>query len=326
MKILDVENLSIAFKSGKKIVPTVTDISFSLEKGSILALVGESGCGKSISCMALAKLLGENAVISGSAKLTMENGKTCDTLALSKHDLGKIRGKGIAYIFQEPSMSLNPVFTVGNQIIEAILLHRPEIKNPEQEAVECLKAVGIPAPETRIKAYPHEMSGGMLQRVMIAMALACNPAVLVADEPTTALDVTIQAQILELLAKLKRERGMSIILVTHNLGIVAELADRVCVMYAGRIVEEASARELVDSPHHPYTQALLAAVPVLGGEKKRLATIQGIVPAPANYPQGCRFADRCPKAIQACRDEMPELVETEQGRLCACHLVKGFRK
>ena len=218
-------------------------------------------------------------------------------------------------------MCLNPVMRVGDQIVEAIELHCPDIADPAAEAVDLLRQAGIPEPETRARQYPHEMSGGMQQRVMIAMALASRPSILVADEPTTALDVTIQAQILDLLGKLRRERDMSIILVTHNLGIVAELADRVEVMYAGRVVEEAAAQDLIASPAHPYTKALLAAVPVLGEKKKELQTIPGIVPAPGEFPAGCRFCDRCSVTLPCCKDTLPPQVRIADQHFCACHAV-----
>ncbi|MBQ9772929.1 MAG: ABC transporter ATP-binding protein [Lentisphaeria bacterium] len=327
MKILEVKDLSIGFVSGKnKITPTVSNVSFELNRGEILALVGESGCGKSISCMALSKLLpSPPAEVTGSIQLKKRDGSTANILELSKKELRKIRGGEIAYIFQEPSVSLNPVFRIGNQIAEVLDLHRPEIEDQQAEVISLLKKVGIPAPEARMKCYPHELSGGMQQRVMIAMALASNPSVLVADEPTTALDVTIQAQILDLLKQLRDEQGMSIILVTHNLGIVAEMADRVCVMYAGRIAETAPVRELLDNPRHPYTQALLKAVPVLGGEKNRLSTIPGTVPLPADFPAGCRFCDRCELFAKTenapCRDNVPNFREVKPGHLCACHFT-----
>ena len=325
MNILEVKDLSIGFVSGKnKITPTVSDVSFELKRGEILALVGESGCGKSISCMALSKLLpSPPAEVAGTINLRKRDGSVVNIQDLPKKELRKIRGGEIAYIFQEPSVSLNPVFRIGDQIAEVLDLHRPEIENQQEEVISLLKKVGIPAPEARIKCYPHELSGGMQQRVMIAMALASNPSVLVADEPTTALDVTIQAQILDLLKQLRDEQGMSIILVTHNLGIVAEMADRVCVMYAGRIAETAPVRELLENPQHPYTKALLKAVPVLGGDKKRLSTIPGTVPMPADFPPGCRFCDRCDlfsKTENApCKNQVPPFKEITPGHFCACH-------
>ncbi len=327
MALLSVESLSIEFKVDGAFLPAVTDVSFSLEKGEILALVGESGCGKSVTCMSLARLLPEPPARIASGKVLVETrcGRL-DALSLPPGELRKLRGGEIAYIFQEPSASLNPVFKVGEQIAEAVELHRPEIQDPWAEAVELLRQVGIPEPALRASRYPHEMSGGMQQRVMIAMALASRPSILVADEPTTALDVTIQAQILELLASLRKSLDMSIILVTHNLGIVAELADRVAVMYAGRIVETSDVKSLIDSPAHPYAQALISAVPKLGGKSGRLETIPGSVPSPAQFPKGCRFFGRCKLAAslgadsqRLCSSEAPPLKEFAKGRRCACH-------
>ena len=332
MAILKVEGLTIEFQMEGGIQPTVTDVSFSLEKGEILALVGESGCGKSVSCMALARLLPEPParIAAGKVMLQKRDGAVVDVLKLSGRELRKIRGGEIAYIFQEPSVSLNPVFRVGEQIAEAVSLHRPDVADPWAEAVELLRRVGIPEPRDRVSRYPHELSGGMQQRVMIAMAIASRPSVLVADEPTTALDVTIQAQILDLLLELRRQMGMSIILVTHNLGIVSETADHVAVMYAGRIAEYAPVRELIDSPAHPYTKALLSAVPVLGKEKGRLSTIPGSVPSPANFPAGCRFSDRCarrrelsPAEAARCAELRPPERECGPGHRCCCFAPLG---
>lgn len=329
MNVLEVMDLSIGFLGEKnKVTPTVSDVSFHLKQGEILALVGESGCGKSISCMSLAKLLpSPPAVVSGTINLKKRDGSTVDVLQLSGKELRKIRGGEIAYIFQEPSVSLNPVFRIGDQIGEVLDLHRPDLDDQEEEIISLLKKVGIPAPEARIKCYPHELSGGMQQRVMIAMALASNPSVLIADEPTTALDVTIQAQILDLLKQLRKEQGMSIILVTHNLGIVAEMADRVCVMYAGRIAETAPVKKLLNHPQHPYTQALLKAVPVLGSDKGRLSTIPGTVPMPADFPPGCRFCDRCSLCKEMeehfCKENIPPFREVSPEHFCACHLTKN---
>ena len=328
--VLEVNNLTIEFKSDRGWLPAVTDVSFQLRKGEILALVGESGCGKSISCMSLARLLPSPParIPRGEVLLTRRDGVTEDVMKLPPRQLRRIRGGEIAYIFQEPSVSLNPVFRVGAQIAEAIELHRPEVENVEEEVAELLRKVGIPSPEERMRLYPHELSGGMQQRVMIAMALASRPSILVADEPTTALDVTIQAQILDLLAELRKKFGMSIILVTHNLGIVSEMADRVCVMYAGRIVETAPVRELIDHPRHPYTAALLSAVPKLGGSHGKLSTIPGSVPPPARFPAGCRFCDRCalrrtlPEAEQRlCETELPEMRKLAPGHFCACRRI-----
>lgn len=329
--LLEVKHLSVEFVMDGVRQPTVTDVSFHLNRGELLSLVGESGCGKSISCLSLAQLLPPAAkIVSGEIILHTKQGAV-DILKLPPRELRKIRGGEIAYIFQEPSMCLNPVFRVGDQIAEAIELHCPDVDDPIAEAVELLRQAGIPEPETRVRQYPHELSGGMQQRVMIAMALASRPSILVADEPTTALDVTIQAQILELLDKLRRERDMSVILVTHNLGIVAELADRVEVMYAGRIVEEGVAGELIARPAHPYTKALLSAVPVLGEKNKTLQTIPGIVPTPADFPAGCRFCDRCSVAeklpengFAQCRDQVPEFTEIsgDTAHYAACRFAK----
>ncbi len=334
MALLEVNDLNVSFLSDGKLLPAVSDISFTVEEGEILALVGESGCGKSITCMSLAKLLpGAARILGGEVKLKTGPGETTDVMKLEGRELRKIRGGKIAYIFQEPSVSLNPVFRVGEQIAEVLELHRPDVADPWKEAEELLKKVGIPDPASRVKLYPHEMSGGMQQRVMIAMAIASHPALLIADEPTTALDVTIQAQILDLLLELRRTLGTSMILVTHNLGIVSETADRVAVMYAGRIVEMGKVRELIDSPQHPYTRALLAAVPVLCEDSGRLSTIPGSVPLPAEFPAGCRFSTRCERCMHAspeeqkrCRDEVPSLRECRSGHFCACHLAEKTEK
>jgi oligopeptide/dipeptide ABC transporter ATP-binding protein len=244
-----------------------------------------------------------------------------DTLKMSARELQQIRGGVVSYVFQDPGASLNPVFRVGNQIKESLKLHRPEKAN-DAEVIRLLKLVGIPAPESRIKNYPFEMSGGMQQRVMIAMALASEPKLLVADEPTTALDVTIQAQILDLLSDLKRRLGMAILLITHNLGIVGDMADRVAVMYAGQIVELAPARELLRRPLHPYTKALMNSVPKLRGDAGRLSAIPGNVPRIGNFPPGCRFAPRCPIARPECSEKIPELLEVEPGRFVRCPFWK----
>ncbi|MDD5727369.1 MAG: ABC transporter ATP-binding protein [Victivallales bacterium] len=331
MNLLEVEGLSIAFKTGDSYTAVVSDVSFELARGEIMALVGESGCGKSITCMALTRLLPSPPARYGCRKMQFRHrGKLCDPLAISGKRLRQIRGGGIAYIFQEPSVTLNPVYRVGDQIAEAVLLHRPEVKDVRGEVIEQLRRVGIPAPEERIKAYPHELSGGMQQRVMIAMALVCNPELLIADEPTTALDVTIQAQILELLAEIRKTRAMTILLVTHNLGIVAEMADRVVVMYAGHTVESAPAAALFSGPRHPYTRALLDAVPKPGREKKDLQTIPGNVPSPANYPVGCRFYGRCARCAglpaarrQLCRDRIPPWEKIGENHYCRCWYKLG---
>ena len=324
MALLTVKNLCIAF--GSRAPHVVDNVSFEVERGEILALVGESGCGKSISCLALTSLLPTPpARVSADAILFREGAEEIDLARVSARRLRKVRGGGIAYIFQEPSVSLNPVFRIGSQIAEVLELHRPEVTDRRAEVVELLKLVGIPAPETRVDAYPHELSGGMQQRVMIAMALAGNPKLLIADEPTTALDVTIQAQILELIDDLRRKRDMAVILVTHNLGIVAEKADRVAVMYAGNIVEYAATGQLLKHPSHPYTRALLKAVPHRGGDGKRLSTIPGHVPSADDFAPGCRFSDRCERfetlseaEREQCRNCIPGRTEPENGHFVRC--------
>ena len=322
VSLLEVKNLSVGFRDGRKVLPVIDGVSFSVDRGGILALVGESGCGKSASCLALTRLNAGSAVIrADSARFEGRKG-TVELLKLSSRELRKVRGGGIAYIFQEPLSSLNPVFRIGDQIAEVLALHRSDVTDCEAETLRLLAAVGIPDPAARMMNFPHELSGGMQQRVMIAMALAGNPELLIADEPTTALDVTIQAQIIELLADLRRRRGTAVILITHNFGVVAQLADHVAVMYAGRIVESAPVRELIASPRHPYTRALLAAVPELGGDSRRLVTIPGQVPAPADFPAGCRFCTRCgaiPKGCEArCRGMVPPAVEAAPGHRVSC--------
>ncbi len=317
MKILQVKNLSIDFPSGGKYLRAVSDVSFDIEEGRITALVGESGCGKSASCLSLAGLLPAR-VNADEAAFTLRSGETVDLFKIPARKLRSIRGREIAYVFQEPSASLNPVMKIGEQIDEVISLCDPGCRDRRTRVTGLLADVGIPAPEERINAYPHELSGGMQQRVMIAMALAGNPRLLIADEPTTALDVTIQAQILELIDRLRKERKMAVILVTHNLGIVAQLADNVAVMYAGNIVETGPAEKIFASPAHPYTRALLRAVPHPGGNAARLETIPGKVPAIADYPAGCRFAGRCKFANENCIRCYPALREISKDHFCRC--------
>lgn len=323
MSLLKVENLSVGFRRGSEVLPVINGVSFEIERGEILALVGESGCGKSAGCLALTRLNAGQALIEAdSALFEKRSGEKVELFSLSSKELRKIRGGGIAYIFQEPLSSLNPVFRIGDQIAEVLSLHRSGIKDPFAEVERLLASVGIPDPRARMKNFPHELSGGMQQRVMIAMALAGNPDLLIADEPTTALDVTIQAQIIELMEQLRRENGTSIILITHNFGVVAQLADRVAVMYAGRIVESAPVAELISAPRHPYTKALLAAVPVLGGEGQKLVTIPGQVPSPENFPAGCRFCTRCQECTgeleKVCVAKVPVNVEVSPGHKVGC--------
>jgi peptide/nickel transport system ATP-binding protein len=318
--LLEIKNLKLDFVSGGRAVRAVDDVSLKINAGETVCLVGESGCGKSVTALSIARLVPTPPARYAGGEILLDGR---DVLKMTKEDLRKIRGGLVSYVFQDPNASLNPVFRVGNQIRESLKLHRPE-KATNEEVIRLLKLVGIPAPESRIKDYPHQMSGGMQQRVMIAMALASEPRLLVADEPTTALDVTIQAQILELLLDLKKRLGMSVLLITHNLGIVGDMADRVAVMYAGQIVELAPALEMLRRPLHPYTRALMNSVPKLGARLERLQTIGGSVPAPGNVPAGCRFYPRCPSARPECATTMPELVEIEPGRWVRCLYAKAL--
>ena len=327
LKLLDVKNLNIDFIAGGRRLSMVEGFSFEVGAGEILALVGESGCGKSISCLALTRLLpSPPAIVHAEAIEFRGRGESVDLAAAPLKKLRKIRGGGIAYIFQEPAASLNPVFRVGDQIAEVIELHRPEIDDVRAEVIRLLREVGIPDPESRIDAFPHELSGGMQQRVMIAMALAGKPELLIADEPTTALDVTIQAQILELIDRMRHEAEMAVILVTHNLGIVAELADRVAVMYAGCLAESGATAEILKHPAHPYTAALLSAVPRSGLEQEKLTTIPGNVPPPGPARQQCRFFGRCVHCDglaaaqrRRCETETPRPVSINCHHQVACH-------
>jgi oligopeptide/dipeptide ABC transporter ATP-binding protein len=302
------------FGAGAGAARAIDGVSLSIDAGETVCLVGESGCGKSVTAQSIARLVPTPPANYVGGQILL-NGS--DTLQMSARQLRGIRGGLVGYIFQEPAAALNPVFRIGVQIREALKLHRPE-KATDAEVLRLLKLVGIPAPESRIRNYPFEMSGGMQQRVVIAMALASEPRLLVADEPTTALDVTIQAQILDLLRDLKRRLGMAILLITHNLGIVGDLGDRVAVMYAGQIVETGSARELLRRPLHPYTRALMNSVPKLGSNVARLPAIPGSVPRIGAYPAGCRFAPRCPMARPECSQAMPELMEAGPGRFVRC--------
>jgi oligopeptide/dipeptide ABC transporter ATP-binding protein len=314
MPLLEIQNLKLDFISGSGSLRAIDEVSLALDTGETVCLVGESGCGKSVTALSIARLLPSPPARYVGGKVLL-NG--ADVLKMSKSELCKIRGAVVSHVFQEPSACLNPVFRVGAQIKESLKLHRPR-QATDAEVLRLLKLVGIPAPESRIKDYPFQMSGGMQQRVMIAMALASEPKLLVADEPTTALDVTIQAQILELLRDLKNRLGMALLLITHNLGIVGDMADRVAVMYAGQIVELSSARELLQRPLHPYTRALLNSVPKLGQRARRLVAIPGNVPRLGQFPPGCRFFPRCPSAHPECANTMPDLIETEPGRWVRC--------
>jgi peptide/nickel transport system ATP-binding protein len=312
--LLEILNLQIDFASGGRRLRAVDGVSFSIAAGETFCLVGESGCGKSATALAIARLLPAPPAHYAGGVILLDG---VDILRAGRRQLRGIRGGVVGYVFQEPGAALNPIFRVGAQIKEVLKLHRPGAAN-DAEVLRLLKLVGIPAPESRLNNYPHEMSGGMQQRILIAMALAAQPKLLVADEPTTALDVTIQAQILDLLKNLKQRLGMSLLLITHNLAIVGEIADRVAVMYAGQIVEIAPARALLTRPFHPYTQALIASVPKLSAPGERLRSIPGNVPALDAMPAGCRFHPRCPKAQPDCRLKKPELIEVEPARWVRC--------
>jgi peptide/nickel transport system ATP-binding protein/oligopeptide transport system ATP-binding protein len=310
-KILEVKNLRTSFFSEDGEIKAVDDVSFNVFKGKTLGIVGESGCGKSVTSLSIMRLVQSppGKIVGGEI---LYKGK--DLLKLDPAEMRKIRGNEISIIFQEPMTSLNPVFTIGNQIREAIALHQDlSRKDIADKAVEMLKLVGIPSPEKRVEDYPHQLSGGMRQRVMIAMALSCNPNILIADEPTTALDVTIQAQILDLLRELQQKVGMALILITHDLGVVAEVADEVVVMYAGKVAEQGKVREIFHQPKHPYTRGLLNSIPTLSKDptgkikKKRLETIPGIVPNLLELPVGCRFQERCTYVMDACKQKEPDL-------------------
>jgi oligopeptide/dipeptide ABC transporter ATP-binding protein len=316
--LLRVENLQTSFFTPEGELRAIDGVSFEIREGKTLGLVGESGCGKSVTSLSIMRLIPSppGKIVGGEIHY-----RDLNLLTLNNEEMRKIRGKEISMIFQEPMTSLNPVFTVGNQIGEAIRLHKGlGKKEARQKTIEMLRLVKIADPESRVDSYPHQLSGGMRQRVMIAMALSCDPSLLIADEPTTALDVTIQAQILELMKELQQQIGMALLLITHDLGVVAEQADDVAIMYAGKIVECASARTIFTRPLHPYTVGLLNSLPGAGGAKKtRLDAIPGVVPSPLNLPSGCRFRDRCPKAAGICAESEPDLVMKEPGHPVACH-------
>ncbi|MFB5675848.1 ABC transporter ATP-binding protein [Paenibacillus terreus] len=317
-KLLEVTDLRTEFKTAAGVIRAVDGVDLAVDKGETLGIVGESGCGKSITSLSIMQLLpkGLGKVAAGEIRLEGEN-----MLAFSERKMREIRGNRIAMIFQEPMTSLNPVFRVGKQIAEAVRYHQGVgRKEAMSRAVEMLTKVGIPRPEKVAVSYPHELSGGMRQRVMIAMAMICNPKLLIADEPTTALDVTIQAQILDLMRELQRTEGTSILMITHDLGVVAEMCDRVVIMYAGQVVEETDVKTLFKNPKHPYTKSLLASLPQLNSEQDRLASIPGQVPNPLEMPEGCRFAPRCQFAQDICRANAPELEEVEAGHKCRCLL------
>ncbi|MEH6991480.1 ABC transporter ATP-binding protein [Neobacillus drentensis] len=315
--ILEVKNLKTKFKTDNGTVAVVDGVDFSIKPGETLGVVGESGCGKSVTSLSVMRLLPSNASNEGS--ITFQ-GK--ELLSLPEKHMQQVRGNDIAMIFQEPMTSLNPLHTVGRQIEEAVILHMNISKqDAKQRAIKMLNAVGMPRAEEIYGEYPHQLSGGMRQRVMIAMAMACDPKLIIADEPTTALDVTIQAQILDLMRDLKDKTGTSIMLITHDLGVVAEMCDRVIVMYAGQVVEETDVQTLFENPKHPYTIGLMDSIPSFEDEKEYLNTIPGSVPLPYEMPEGCRFAPRCSWAKEICHQQAPELMEIESQHKCRCWLV-----
>jgi oligopeptide/dipeptide ABC transporter ATP-binding protein len=319
--LLEIKGLKTHFFTDEGVSPAVDGVDYAVRKGETLGVVGESGCGKSVTALSIMRLIPEppGKIIGGD--ILFENQSL---LALSNDEMRRIRGNKISMIFQEPMTSLNPVYTIGNQISEALRLHQGlSKKDAHERAIEMLQLVGIPLPERRVDEHPHQLSGGMRQRAMIAMALSCNPSLLIADEPTTALDVTIQAQILDLMVSLKADLDTAIILITHDLGVVAESAARVVVMYAGKVVEEADVYNIFEHPLHPYTEGLLESIPRIdrsAQKKARLTEIQGVVPIPSQLPDGCHFNPRCPKVMDVCRHENPELKKESEDHQVRCWL------
>lgn len=319
-RLLDIKNLKVSFNVGKKKLTAVENVGFSLNKGQVIGIVGESGCGKSVTATSILRLVPPSVSVIGEESQILFQGE--DLTKVSEARMREIRGNEISMIFQEPMSSLNPVYRIGDQMMEMIRIHNKQIskKAALDQCVEMLKRVGIPSPEQRIREFPHQLSGGMRQRVMIAMALLCKPKLLIADEPTTALDVTIQAQILRIIKSLTNEYGTSVILITHDMGVVAEMADHVMVMYAGKSVEYGTAEDIFDHPAHPYTAGLLNSIPRLGsGQKEHLYTIEGTVPGLDEMPDGCRFCTRCQYADNRCRKEDPGM------RAANGHMVRCFR-
>ena len=320
--LLEIQGLRTHFFTDDGIVRAVDGVSYALARGETVGVVGESGCGKSVTALSILRLISDppGKIVDGHIRF-----EGTDLLELSPAEMRRIRGNDISMIFQEPMTSLNPVFTIGNQIAEAVRLHQGLSKKEAlNKAIEMLTLVGIPVPARRVHEYPHQLSGGMRQRAMIAMALSCNPKVLIADEPTTALDVTIEAQILDLMRTLQRELGTAILMITHDLGVVAEIARKVVVMYAGKVVEQAPVEQLFGEPNHPYTQGLLQSLPRVdkdaSGMKSRLQEIPGIVPSLLNLPPGCKFASRCPKVMAICEEEEPPLEQVAPNHYSACWL------
>ena len=317
--LLQVRDLSTWFHAGRIVARAVDGVSFDVMPHETVGLVGESGCGKSVTSLSILRLIERPGRIEPGSRIEFEGR---DLLTLDDRAIRDIRGNRISMIFQEPMTSLNPVFTVGDQVAEVARVHSGASRREAWDrAVDMLQQVGVPAPAERAREYPHQLSGGLRQRAMIAMALMMHPALLIADEPTTALDVTIQAQILELLAELQERVGMSILLITHDLGVIAESASRVLVMYAGQIVEQAPVRALFAAGHHPYTEGLLSAMPRMGARRERLTVIPGTVPSPTEWPSGCRFHDRCAYAWDRCRVEAPPLYQIGSGHVSRCHLA-----
>ncbi|MCD8363405.1 MAG: ABC transporter ATP-binding protein [Lachnospiraceae bacterium] len=322
--LLEVKDLRTQFSTEHGIAPAVDGISFRLEKGKTLGIVGESGSGKSVTSLSIMRLLQEPAGRIAGGQILF---KGEDLVKLSEKEMQNIRGAHISMIFQEPMTALNPVYTVGEQIAEVFMVRQKmKKKQARQKAIEMLALVGIPSPETRVDNYPHQLSGGMRQRVVIAIALACNPELLIADEPTTALDVTIQAQILELMKNLQKKLNTSMIMITHDLGIIYEMADEVLVMYCGQIVESGSMQEVFHHMLHPYTEGLMHSIPRLSDEAEELSTIEGIVPSLYELPKGCRFHPRCPYARKLCQTEEPELLEVSPGHCSRCHRYSDMWK
>jgi peptide/nickel transport system ATP-binding protein len=329
-EFLNVEDLKTYFFMEQGIIRAVDGVSFSLRRGETLGIVGESGCGKSVTARSIMRLLPHpvGRIVEGKIMYESEDGREVNIVSLDPQgdEIRNIRGNEIAMIFQEPMTSLNPVYTIGDQIIEAITLHQDVTKEVARErAIEMLRQVGIPEAEQRVDQYQHEFSGGMRQRAMIAMALSCSPNLLIADEPTTALDVTIEAQILELIREMQRDSGMSLIIITHDLNVIGEISDRIIVMYMGQVVEDTNVDRIFDQPQHPYTQGLLESLPQIG-RKERLTSIEGSVPNPYLIPKGCSFEPRCPAALDKCRTLEPPTFNTDDGTTAACWLFEGTRE
>ena len=319
--LIEVENLQVQFEVRGATLRAVDDVGFSIAPGETLGLVGESGCGKSVTASAIMRLIPQPPGKISGGRILFDG---TDLLGLPESGMRQIRGNRISMIFQEPMTSLNPVFTVGDQVAEVVRLHQKVGRREAMErVVDAFRQVGIPAPEKRVREHPHRMSGGMRQRVMIAMALACSPRLMIADEPTTALDVTIQAQILVLMNRLKEDTGASILFITHDLGVIAEMSQKVAVMYAGKMMEYAPVKDLFAHPRHPYTIGLMESIPALSRGKKRLTAIPGMVPSLFNIPPGCPYEDRCPEAMIGCRERLPEMTEITPGHFVRCWKYRG---